>query len=192
MGFSIIKIYAKTVHYSWCGWRLIAFFYFIKKGMEIRLLGLRQSEVLTCANSSVEVIEPDTCLSVEIFFRVISQREMEELEMNMDWEGTPTRQAVKTLLFQKHWLEVENLTWNILFYCSSCYCKIGKYSILSQHPQQSLSWCSLDVWQSILWYYFPFNLEITIISFPVPEEVTDFILKEKKYTMRLIKFRINI
>lgn len=59
--------------------------------MQIRLLGLSQSEVLTCAYSSMKVIEPDMCLSAEIFFRVISQREMEELEINMDQEGTPTR-----------------------------------------------------------------------------------------------------
>lgn len=102
--------------------------------MQIRLLGLRQSEVLTCAHSSVEVVEPDLCLSVEILFRMISQREMEELEITKDQAETSARQTIKTLLVQKLCPEIENLTLNILFYCSSCNCKIGKYSVLSQHP----------------------------------------------------------
>lgn len=101
--------------------------------MQIRWLGLRQSEVLTCVNSSVEVVEPDLCLSVEILFRVISQREMEELEMTTDQAGTSTRETIKTLQVQKLCLEMENLILNILFYCSSCNFKIGKYSILLQH-----------------------------------------------------------
>lgn len=105
--------------------------------MQSRLLGLKQSKVLTCANSSVEVVEPDLCLSVEIFFRVISQREMEELEMTMDQVGT-SRQTIKTLLVKEHGLEIENLTLNIFFYCSSFNCKIGKYSILHNTPSNQL------------------------------------------------------
>lgn len=98
--------------------------------MQSRLLGLRQFGILTCANSSVDVVESDLCLPVEMFFRVISQRKMDEQEMTMDHTGTLARQIIKTLLVQKYCMAVENLTLNILFYCSSCSCKSGKYSIL--------------------------------------------------------------
>lgn len=134
MGFSIIKIYAKTVNYSGCGWRLIAFFFLYKEGYANQTAKLEAVWSFNCANSSVDFFWPNLCLSVEILFRVISQREMEELEMTMDQAGTSARQTIKTLLVQKHFLEIENLTLNSLFYCSSWNCKIGKYSILSQHP----------------------------------------------------------
>jgi len=42
-------------------------FYFIRQGMQTRLLGLKQSGVLECANSSLEDIETDLCVSVEFF-----------------------------------------------------------------------------------------------------------------------------
>lgn len=93
--------------------------------MQSRLLGLKQSKVLTCANSSVEVVEPDLCLSMETFFWVISQREMEELEMTMGQAGTSTRQTIKTLLVKEHCLEIENLTLNIFFYCHLSIAKLA-------------------------------------------------------------------
>lgn len=35
--------------------------------MQTRLLGLKQSGILGCGNSSLEDIEPDLCLSVKFF-----------------------------------------------------------------------------------------------------------------------------
>lgn len=42
-------------------------FYCVRQGTQPRLLGLKQSGVLECANSSLEDAKPDLCLSVEFF-----------------------------------------------------------------------------------------------------------------------------
>lgn len=42
-------------------------FYSVGQGTQPRLLGLKQSGVLECVNSSLEDTESDVCLSVEFF-----------------------------------------------------------------------------------------------------------------------------